>query len=145
MAVKGRDIDLLFFGHGPDEDKIKNLIARHQIKNVHMFGRYSYNYIHKLYNISDLIWAAYPAATINTRTAISNKFFESLLFKKPGVFNKNTCLGEYVDHHGIGLTINPEKFEDIDRLLDDVCSNQVQYTAILKNMELKPVLFLTLF
>lgn len=134
LSVKDRDMDLLFFGYGPDDEKVRKLIEAHGIDNVYQFGRYSYKDIHKLYNISDLIWAAYPATTINTRSAISNKFFESILFYKPGVFNKNTSLGEYVETHGVGYTIDPESLGQVSELFDNVATDSFQYKKILEKM-----------
>ena len=134
LALKDRNVDLLFFGYGPDDDRVKALIEKCNIKNVHLFGRFSYRDIHKLYNISDIVWAAYPATTINTRNAISNKFFETILFKKPGVFNRNTSLGHYVDSHGIGYTVNPESFSEVDGLFDQILQGDRQYGEIIENM-----------
>ena len=113
----------------------KALIERENISNIYMYGRYSYHDVHNFYNLSDLIWAAYPASNLNSKLAISNKFFESILFKKPGVFNINTALGNYVDKYKIGYTVEPESLDCIDNLFNRILNNDQEHREIINNIK----------
>lgn len=116
--IKDKDINFLIFGVGPDEKKIKKYCIEKKIKNVYFFGEYSYKELHKFYNISDFIWAAYDYREENVRYAISNKFFENLAFDKIGIYSKNTKLGEIVQRNKIGLIVDPFDDNDLNKLFE---------------------------
>lgn len=110
-------IEFFIIGTGPDEEKLRKLVKINEQKNVNFLGKYNYQEIEKYYKASDLIWAAYPWKDYNVKYAISNKFFESILYEKPCFFSINTFLGDYVKNNKIGFTIDPYKsnifFENI--------------------------------
>ena len=122
-AVEGEKIDLLFFGSGPDDEKMKNYIKNKKQQNVHFFGKYKYDGIHEYYNISDLIWAVYPSNDYNVRYAISNKYYESIVFEKPCVYAENTYLGNYVFRKQIGFVTDPYSPNAIKALLKTIIIN----------------------
>lgn len=111
-------IDFYIIGIGPDEEKLKNLVRINKQKNIKFLGKYDYKEIEKYYKSSDLIWAAYPWKDYNVKHAISNKFFESILYEKPCFFSINTFLGNYVKENKIGFIIDPYNpnsfFENIE-------------------------------
>jgi len=121
-AIKNQQsVQLNFYGNGPDEGNLKNYCKG--IENVSFYGRYNYKDIIPFYDGSDLIWAAYPSKDFNVKYAISNKYYESMFLSVPAVFAKETLLGEYVDSHKIGFTVNPYSSDDISSLLDKVMHN----------------------
>lgn len=93
------------------------------IQNVNLTGRYAYNEIKHLYDESDLIWAVYPNKDYNVKYAISNKFHESLILRRPCIFCSGTKLGDYVSKNQIGFSVNPYDIRDIKRLFDDISNN----------------------
>ncbi|SDC07629.1 MULTISPECIES: glycosyltransferase [unclassified Candidatus Frackibacter] len=131
-AVKGKEVELLFFGWGPDKERLEKYSLG--LDNVHFFGRYQYEDISKFYKVSDVVWAAYPSKDINVRYATSNKFFESLVFRKPCVFSKNTKLGQHVDENRIGLLVNPYSVDDISVLIDNLIKGKLNLELILNNI-----------
>ena len=134
IAIKKQNVDLIFFGSGYDERKLKQIAAENQIENVYFMGRYNYNEIHKFYNISDLIWAVYPD-NIAVKKAISNKFYESLAFKKPGVYSNRTFLGQLVDNNKIGYCVDPYSIQQIKQLLNRIISDKNEYSSIVYNIK----------
>ena len=105
--------ELHFYGNGPDEKKLEKYIQKKEYTNIYFYGRYNYENISEIYNSIDLIWAVYPNKDFNVKYAISNKFFESLLYEKPCFFSEKTDLGGLVEKNKIGFTIdpyNPSKF-----------------------------------
>lgn len=125
-------IEVLFFGSGPDEKKIKDLVAKNNQKNVIFFGEYNYEDISKLYHISDIIWAVYPEEDYNVKYAISNKFHESIIFEKICLFSKNTLLGKYVVKNNIGLGID---INEVDKLIQNISKNEIDYKNIKKSIK----------
>jgi len=135
IALKDKNIDLIFFGSGHDEGRLKNFVKEHNIKNVHFTGAYNFKNIHQFYNISDYIWAAYPAGNIGVKMAISNKFFECLAFKKPGIFSSDTLLAQLIEENNIGYCINPYNIKNISDLIDHLLSENSQRNEIIHNIE----------
>jgi glycosyltransferase involved in cell wall biosynthesis len=127
------DLDLLFFGGGPEEEKLKNYAEN--MNNIHFFGKYDYNNISKFYKITDLVWAAYPSKDINVKYATSNKFYESLVFNKPCIFSKETKLGEYVARRNIGIIVNPYSVSDIRELFNKLLNNNTYLSEIKNNIK----------
>ena len=104
-----------FYGNGPDEKKIEKYLEKLGSTNVFFHGKYNYEDISNIYNSIDLVWAVYPNKDFNVKYAISNKFFESLIYEKPCFFATETDLGDLVAENKIGFTIdpyNPNKFFD---------------------------------
>ncbi|SDJ11344.1 Glycosyltransferase involved in cell wall bisynthesis [Halanaerobium congolense] len=129
------NIELLFFGGGKDEGKLKKYCTDQNIKNVHFFGTYEYKNIGQFYKLSDVIWAAYPYKDYNVKYAISNKFFETLIFNKPCIYSENTKLGSYVKKINIGLTVDPYSIDEIDFLFKELVNNKGMLEPIKENIK----------
>jgi glycosyltransferase involved in cell wall biosynthesis len=133
LAVKDMSVDLLFFGDGPDHGKLKDFATGYS--NVYFWGRYDYGDIGSIYKLSDIIWAVYPNKSSNVKYAISNKFFESIIFSKPAIYADRTFLGEYVAQNKIGFEIDPYNVDKIRKLLSDIKSDRSVCESIVKNIE----------
>lgn len=90
------------------------------VSNVAFTGRYSYDDIPRLYEQTDILWAAYPNKDFNVKYAISNKFHESLAFGTPAIYADNTCLGDYVVENHVGMAVDPYSAEAIRSLLNSL-------------------------
>ena len=82
-------------------------MKENEYSNIYFHGRYNYENISEIYSTVDLIWAVYPNKDFNVKYAISNKFFESILYEKPCFFSIQTDLGDLVEKYEIGFTIDP--------------------------------------
>lgn len=134
-ASKAKDIDLIFFGSGPDECKLKEFVTENRIANVYFTGSYDFRQIHEFYNISDYVWAAYPTDNIGVKKAISNKFYECLAFKKPGIFSSNALLAQIVEKHKIGYCVDPYDVNSIENLIDNLIMDKQTYNVTVQNIE----------
>lgn len=132
-SVKDKEIDLLFFGSGTSEEELKNYCKKNKINNVHFFGEYNYMELYKFYNISDFVWAAYDYRIDNVKYAISNKFYENILYEKIGIYSKFTELGSYVENNQIGLTIDCFNKEEMEKLINSLINNN--YLNIMDNIK----------
>ncbi|WP_243293021.1 glycosyltransferase [Bacillus sp. FJAT-47783] len=115
--------EIKFYGDGPDYKTLKRYCDEHYVNNVNFYGRYNSNDIAKIYNDTDIVWCAYPNHNFNVKYAISNKFFETLAFKKPGVFSINTRISELVKNKDIGFLVDPYSEEDIKSLFNKISLN----------------------
>lgn len=109
------NIEVYLIGKGAENYKFKELIKKQNLKNIFMVDEYKYEEIKKFYLNTDLIWAVYPNKNYNVKFAISNKFFESILFEKPCFFAKDTLLGDFVEKHNIGIVVDPYDVEEIKK------------------------------
>ncbi len=112
--------NLIIKGSGFAEDLVKYIKLKAYSNVVLEVGWYDYNDLGKLFSNVDLIWAAYPNRDFNVKYAISNKFFESLIFNKPCIFSEKTKLGTYIEKEGLGFTVNPYSTESIRLLLEKI-------------------------
>ncbi|MET7028789.1 glycosyltransferase family protein [Sediminicola luteus] len=96
---------------------------------------YNYEDLGKLFTSADLIWAAYPSKDFNVKNAISNKFFESLVFNKPAIFAKDTKLGDLVEKYNLGFTVNPYDYQSISNLLIKLNEDKTLIHSIKKSQQ----------
>lgn len=122
-SVKGDNRFQLFF-HGDGHARAYLEQCAEKASNVFFTGRYSYNDVAKLYQQTDVVWAVYPNRDFNVKYAISNKFHESLVFGIPAVYAKDTCLGDFVTEHNIGMKVDPYSVEAIRTLLNDIVNHE---------------------
>ncbi|WP_419209472.1 glycosyltransferase [Photobacterium leiognathi subsp. mandapamensis] len=115
-VIEKLDVNLFVFGDGPSLDYLKELTINNNLGNkVHFFGRYQQQDLAYIYEQTDYVWAAYPTLDYNSIYAISNKYFESNLFKTVPIFSKKTKMAEnlktfnnvlIVDEYNIEAVIN---------------------------------------
>lgn len=128
-------VELNFYGDGSDYEKLKMYCEQVNAGNVKFHGRYSQEDISEIYDEADLIWCAYPNDNFNVKYAISNKFFETVAFKVPGIFSKGTKLSEEVDKYGIGFSVNPYDVKSIKNLIEKVYNHRDLIDNAVKNIQ----------
>lgn len=131
-AAQSKNINLLFFGEGAIEEELKKYCKNK--KNVYFYGRYNYEDIPKIYNISDAILSLYSNKDENTSLATGNKFFKVQAFKKIGIFPERTKMGDYMKENNLGLVVNPYSKKDIEDAYDVIITESNLYNEILKNL-----------
>jgi hypothetical protein len=130
-ACENLPVDVCFFGLGPDEPRLK-MFSRNNA-NVHYYGKYDYQDIGSIYNCLDAVWAAYPSKDENVKYAISNKFFESLVFKKVGIYAANTRLGEFVEKRRLGVAVDVYEINSIANGIKRIMDAKVVFNDELWN------------
>ena len=112
-------IRLLFAGSGPDQVFIEKYVEQKGcLDRVIMSGRFELSDLASLYAMTDIVWAAYPNRDMNVYYAVSNKFFESLAFKRKVVVSEKTLLAEWVTRDGLGYTVDPYDKMSVKKLLE---------------------------
>ena len=105
-------------------------------KNIKFHGPYKYEEIPIIYSKMDIVWAVYPSNDFNVKLAISNKYHESIFYGVPGIFAKDTRLGEWVDANKIGYQVDGYSVESIRNLIVKIRDNKDTEIAEKKhNME----------
>lgn len=125
--------ELTLYGGGVEYEEVKAYSGG--ISNVKMTGPYDYKNISKIYDNVDVIWAVYPNKDFNVKYAISNKFFESIYLNIPGIYAKDTMLGDYVVKNNIGMVINPYDIQDIQQLLSNVENGSINLIQMVENLK----------
>ncbi len=77
------------------------------IRNIEVSGRFSYDELPGLYHRFDVVYAVYEAPIGNVRTLFPVKVMEAMACALPVIVSAGTWIGEYVERHGIGLTVEP--------------------------------------
>lgn len=132
-SVKGNEkIKLNLHGAGSHYETIAKYTKG--IANINLTGRYNYNEIKSLYDKSDLIWAAYPNKDYNVKYAISNKFHESMMLRRPCIFSSGTRLGDFVSEKGIGFSVNPYDVYEIKQLFTELLNNPELIQNVVNNI-----------
>jgi len=92
------------YGYGPDDKAIRLFLDNKRIKFTRMMGRFSYNDVPKIIENYDIISILYPRDS-NAKYAISNKFYEAILFEKPILCTSDTATSWITNKYKIGVDV----------------------------------------
>lgn len=112
-AIKNSEsYTLSFVGKGETSERLSNYCKDNNIKNVSFVGYYKKEeeagYIVK----SDFINIFYPRL-LSHDTAVSNRFYNSLIFKKPMITTANTTQGDFAANYKVGIAL-----EDCNQMIE---------------------------
>ena len=110
--------NLKFIGDGTELINLKKYSK--DTNNVEFSGRYNKKEEPSLVKESDVINILLPN-TPEAMTQMTNRFYLSLMFKKPMVVNKESIQAYYVEKFNLGLTISSN--DDIHHMLLRYCQN----------------------
>ncbi|MCX0359391.1 glycosyltransferase [Clostridium perfringens] len=132
-ACQELNMDILFAGDGPDYKNLK--IYCKDKKNVQILGKYDYKDISRIYSNIDIVWAAYPIENKNVKLAVSNRFYEACILKKPSIVTEKTMLGNYVNEEQIGFIVNPNDLDSVKRLFLEITNGKYNLKFMNKKLE----------
>lgn len=120
---------VIFHGYGATYEKLLNYC---QNRNVKLTGRYYRNQKADLLDDANIINSYYDHSKIVNKYAISNKFYDAAIYRKPLWANPETFMGKLAIEKGIGIdcSIDPNKmfieYEKIDeQAFDQSCRKVV--------------------
>ncbi len=116
-TIAGLDGVILIMG-GYGDREIEEACRQNAVKNSNILylGRISYKKALAVMRYSDLLIGMYCATNRNHYYAAPNKFYESLMLKKPLITSANTAVGDKVIKYDTGFAIHDSK-EDLTSLL----------------------------
>ncbi|MBE6607649.1 MAG: glycosyltransferase family 4 protein [Ruminococcaceae bacterium] len=106
-VAEADQIELHIAGFGKYESYFEQMDQNH--KNIHFYGRISYDQTLSLEAQCDIMLAIYDPSIENHRLAAPNKFYESLMLGKPLVMVRNTGMSYVVEENSVGVLIDYSK------------------------------------
>lgn len=113
-----------------DKVYLENFCKENNYVHVKFWGWYNNTDLEKIYFESDLIWSVYPAKGLNEELAISNKYFESIYYERPCVFDLRSKVGELAVKKDVGFIVDGYDVESIKRFFEQLLKEKDK----LKNM-----------
>lgn len=93
-----------FVGKGLAENQIKEYSETNKILNVHFWGFYQKEEEPGFIKTATFLNIFYPRI-ITHDTAMSNRFYNSLIYKKPMIVTQDTIQGDYAEKYELGVAI----------------------------------------
>lgn len=104
-ALANRDgFTCRFVGKGPSVPLLEKYCKENDVNNVQFSGFYKKEEEPIFIQDATFLNIFYPRV-ITHDTAMSNRFYNSLLFKRPMIVTKNTTQGDYVEQYNIGVAV----------------------------------------
>lgn len=97
-------VKLRFVGKGGASETISEYCRREGIKNVSFTGFYQKQEEADYVEDATFMNIFYPRV-ITHDTAMSNRFYHSLIFKRPMIVTKDTTQGDYVEEERLGIAV----------------------------------------
>lgn len=102
---------------GPEVDgcDLREFCELNNIQNVIFEGEFVNSNKNKIYKSIDVINSLYGDSSLEVTTAIPNRYYDALIFKKPIIASKGTYLAKLVEKNRLGFSIDimSENFCDI--------------------------------
>lgn len=98
-------VELCFVGKGGAADKIAEYCKNEGINNVFFTGFYKKEEEASYVMNATFMNIFYPRL-ITHDTALSNRFYNSLIYKKPMIVTRHTTQGDYVERNGLGIALD---------------------------------------
>lgn len=149
-ALKNKDFILKYVGPEVAGCDLKGYCQKHHITNVMFRGNFKNQDKVAIYKEIDMINSLYGNSSLEVTTAVPNRYYDALLFKKPIIASKGTFLGRLVEKNGLGLAIDLNDFSNdlkiknyvknfnvdefvssCNKLLLDVLSEQKKYQLLI--------------
>ncbi|WP_280788292.1 hypothetical protein [Paenibacillus sp. PastF-3] len=125
-AAPYKDVCILLSGDGASlKDIVQEVKLNNYNLNVVHTGRYDVKDLNSIYSCCNYIWAAYPNKNINVKYAVSNKYYESIAYKRKIIVSEKTYLSEEVILNNIGYFVNPYDREMISELILNLKKNYI--------------------
>lgn len=112
-ALANKDhIRVLFVGKGAASARIEEYCKNNDIHNVEFYGYYPKEEEPHYIKNATFMNIYYPRV-ITHDTALSNRFYNSLIFKRPMIVTSNTTQGDYAKKYNLGLSLDDCKGLDV--------------------------------
>lgn len=105
-ALKEENVLFKYIGPEVAGCNIQDYCEKNNIKNVEFYGKFTNDKKAEIYKSIDLINSLYGDSSLEVTTAVPNRYYDALLFKKPIIASKGTYLGRLVEKNKLGLSID---------------------------------------
>lgn len=129
-AAERTDINVLIAGNGIDLDEITDYCRGKNFVTIH--GAYNYkNEIAELYSRIDCVFSVYDTSIENVQIALPNRLYEAAKCGLPLIVSKGTELGNIIEEHGLGETIEDSNINELTNALLKL--KEISYRNIIKS------------
>lgn len=132
IAAENLPIKLKLYGDGFEKNKIKEYAKK--FENILIGTEFTPKDLPILYQDVSVILSLYSNKDENTKLAIGNKFFESLVLKKVALFPKNTKMGDYICKRKLGYVVDPYDSDEIRKAFISIINKDEKNKIINKNL-----------
>lgn len=101
------DFELSFVGEGPMKDPLEKYCSDNGFANVSFSGRYEKTEEESIFMNSDMV-NIYLPRSLNSDTCMSNRFYNSVLYRKPMIVNEGCYQADLVDKFGLGIVLKDQ-------------------------------------
>lgn len=108
---------LIYHGEGTINKKLEEFIAKNQIKNVWIYGRYKKEEEGLIYKNTDMVSTLFCNDHINCKTLLSNRLYNSVIYGKPLIALSGNFVSEIIRKYNLGLVI--DSFDKIEKNLNE--------------------------
>ena len=99
------DIKLEFVGRGFGSDTLKDIVNKKGFRNISFEGYYDKTDEPGIIEKSSFLNIYYPN-WLSHETAMSNRFYNSLIYRRPMIVTKGQIQGDYCEQYNLGLAID---------------------------------------
>ena len=99
-------------------DRVERLLSGSKRENVFFHGPYSADERQGFAEESDLLWNCYYFGKGSYNPAVSNKYYDGLVFRIPQIVFSNSFSGREVTEKGLGISIDPSSDGFLDEIYD---------------------------
>lgn len=103
------NVRLVFAGYGPASEKLERYAEKNRLENVIFTGQYNKAEEERIVMEHQMI-NAYLNNDINSDTLMSNRFYLSVLMKKPLIARKGSFQAEVIERYGLGVVLDDKDF-----------------------------------
>lgn len=100
-----KDIRLFFVGKGDAASLLENYVKEQHIDNVFFHGFYNKSEEAQFIKNATFLNIYYPKIKSHS-SALSNRFYNALLYKRPMIVTSESIQGDFVEHYQLGLSVN---------------------------------------
>lgn len=111
--------DLLYVGKPNLDCDLKLYCIKKHIKNIFFEGEFKNSDKPQIYGKIDIINAIYGHNSLEVTTAVPNRLYDGLLFKKPILASKGTYLGDLIEKNKIGFVLDSDNMDNTDNVLNN--------------------------
>ncbi len=111
---------LNFVGQGIASEKIQEYSEKNRLTNVEFQGYYEKCDEGNIVEKCSILNIFYPNI-LSHSTALSNRFYNALMYKKPMIVTKNSTQGDFVDEYKLGIVLDEE--DNLDLKIKDFFKN----------------------
>lgn len=117
-CAKKKHIFVNYYGfYSKDVKKLQKYVLENDYVNIAFYGSYNNDEKVKFIKNTYLIHNLYDRNDKNMMVAMSNKFYDGIIYKTPQVCCKNSLMGNIVEKNGLGIAIDIDDQNFIDDII----------------------------